>query len=167
MKLSFQSPSSRAQRQCGITLIECLVYIGVFAVVFGMGTAAFYRCMENSAAMRRNTDDITQALHTGELWRADIRAAVQTPVWNDATRTLQIIQRDTEVFYRFAENKIERRTAVGNEWQLFLPRVAQSTMTSDPRRHATAWRWELELKPQREPALVRPLFTFTATTTLP
>ena len=49
----------------GITLIECLVYIGALATVFGMGTAAFYHCAANSVDLRRNADDIEQVLHVG------------------------------------------------------------------------------------------------------
>ncbi len=83
-----QRPRSR-----GITLIECLVYIGALATVFGMGTAAFYHSSASSAALRRNADDIAQVLHVGERWRVDIRAATQ-PVRFDATE--QILTSPTE-----------------------------------------------------------------------
>lgn len=152
----------RHARARGITLFECLVYIGALAIVFGLGTAAFFRCLENNAALRRNSEDITQALNIGELWRADIRAATQPAHFDAADQTLHITQAKTEVAYKFTENQILRRATTDAAWVIVLPRVEQSQMTSDPRSHVTAWRWELELRSKRQPALIRPLFTFTA-----
>lgn len=152
----------RRVRLRGITLIECLVYIGALATVFGMGTAAFYHCSASSASLRRNADDIAQVLHVGELWRADIRAATQ-PVHFDATeQTLQLTHGEKVVAYKFAANQILRRAKADAPWAVILPRVAQSQMSPEPRAHVTGWRWELELKTIREPAPLRPLFTFTA-----
>ena len=56
-------------------LMECLVYIAVFAILLGGGTAAFYFCWDHSKALIYATDDIASALHAGERWRADVRAA--------------------------------------------------------------------------------------------
>src|SRR5690349_18177766 len=61
----------------GITLIECLVYISLVFVILGMATVAFYRCFDNMKSLRRNSNDITQALNVGELWREDVRAATK------------------------------------------------------------------------------------------
>lgn len=152
----------RRARSRGITLIECLVYIGALAIVFGMGTAAFYHCSASSASLRRNADDIAQVLHVGELWRADIRAVTQ-PVRFDATeQILHLTHGENEVAYKFAEHQILRRPRTDAPWAVILPRVAQSRMATEPRAHVTGWRWELELKSIREPAPLRPLFTFTA-----
>ena len=152
----------RRTRVRGITLIECLVYIGALATVFGMGTAAFYHSSASSAALRRNADDIAQVLHIGELWRADIRAATQ-PVRFDATeQTLHLVHGETAVAYKFADHQILRRSSADAPWVVILPRVAQSQMAPEPRAHVTGWRWELELKSIRESAPLRPLFTFTA-----
>jgi hypothetical protein len=146
----------------GITLIECLVYIGALATVFGMGTAAFYHCSASSAALRRNADDIAQVLHVGELWRADVRAATQ-PVRFEATeQILHLTHRETVVAYKFADHQILRRARTDAPWLVILPRVTQSLMGPEPRVHVTGWRWELELKALREPTPLRPLFTFTA-----
>ncbi len=153
---------SRRGRLHGITLIECLVYIGALAAVFGMGTAAFYQCSENSARLRRNADDVAQVLHIGELWRADIRAATQPVRFDAAERTLHLSHGETTVAYKFAENQILRRARADAQWIIILPRVARSKMDPEPRAHVTGWRWELELKPIREPASLPPLFTFTA-----
>ena len=145
----------------GVTLIECLVYIGALATVFGMGTAAFYHASANSAALRRNANDITQVLHVGELWRADIRAATKPPSFDAAEQSLQLSHGETVVAYKFADHQILRQSRTAAPWAVILPRVAQSQMQPEPRTHVNGWRWELELKPIREPAPLRPLFTFT------
>ena len=56
-------------------LLECLVYIAVLAVVLVVTMRGFYRCWDNSKALRHNADDIILVLHAGEQWRADVRAA--------------------------------------------------------------------------------------------
>jgi Tfp pilus assembly protein FimT len=167
--MKIQPQSKRAPRpDCrGITLIECLVYISALAVVFGLGLKAFYSSFENSAALRRNADDIAQTLSVGERWRADIRAATQPPRFDSADKTLYLPQANGEVAYKFSEEKLLRRSTADSDWQVALPNVQQSDMIRDSRTHATAWRWELELKTRRQPALVRPLFTFTAATSQP
>ena len=63
------------RRQAGVLLVECLVYIAVFGVLLGGGTAVFYFCWDHTQAMVYTTDEITSALHAGERWRADVRAA--------------------------------------------------------------------------------------------
>lgn len=166
MKLSLHSTSSIARTR-GISLLECLVYIGAISVVFGMGLMACFRCLENTNSVRRNSDDINQALQTGELWRADIRAATQPIRFDASAQTLHIQRNETEVTYKFADNQILRRSNTNATWLVALPHVAQSQMAADPRSHVAAWRWELELRPRREPAPIRPLFTFTAATSQP
>jgi len=167
MKLRRSPRGSRRQRCGGISLIECLVYIGALAIVFGMGTAAFYRCMENSAALRRNTTDISQALVIGELWRSDLRSAQQPPRFDVDEQVLRIPTSNAEVAYKFSEGQMYRRPTANAAWTMVLPRVQQSTMTSESHSQFTAWRWELELKSRRQPVIVRPLFTFTTATTQP
>jgi Tfp pilus assembly protein FimT len=167
MKTVSQSKPAPHRYCRGITLIECLVYISALAVVFGLGLKAFYSSFENSAALRRNADDIAQTLSVGERWRADIRAATQPPRFDSADQTLYLPQANGEVAYKFSEGKVLRRSAIGAEWQVAHSSVQQSKMIRDSRAHVTAWRWELELKTRRQPALVRPLFTFTAATSQP
>ena len=67
-------PTRRAGQR-GYLLIEALVYIAVIVALLGVAYAAMYRCIDRSIALRRNADDITSALHAGERWRADVRAA--------------------------------------------------------------------------------------------
>jgi Tfp pilus assembly protein FimT len=162
MNLSRTSTSRRSAPARGVTLIECLVYISLVFVVLGFATAAFYRCFDNMKALRRNSDDITAALHAGELWRADIRSATR-PVQFDATNRLLRIHRPVgQVAYKFADAQVLRQTAADAPWVVVLPRVENSQMQLDARNQVKAWRWELELKTLRQPATVRPLFTFIA-----
>jgi len=152
----------RRQNESGVTLIECLVYISLVFVILGMATAAFYRCFDNMKALRRNTDDITQALQVGELWRADIRAATRPIQFEAADQLLRIPQESREVAYKFTDTQVLRRTGTDVPWVVVLPKVENSQMQADPRAQVKAWRWELELKTLRKPATMRPLFTFTA-----
>lgn len=164
MKLPAYSIRHRSR---GISLIECLVYLGAFALIFGLGLLASFRCFDNASSLRRNSDDITQALQAGELWRADIRTATQ-PIKFDATeQMLRITRGEAEIAYKFSENQILRRPRTNAAWFVVLQHVEQSQMTADPRSHTQAWRWELELRPRRQPALLRPLFTFTAASRTP
>jgi hypothetical protein len=152
----------RTRNERGVTLIECLVYISLVFVILGMATVAFYRCFDNMKALRRNADDITQALNAGELWRADIRAATRPVQFEAEGRVLRIPQRDREVAYKFADTQVLRRTGADADWVVLLPKVETSRMESVRRIQTSAWQWELELKSLRQPATVRPLFTFTA-----
>lgn len=167
------SGGSVRQQGCnehGVTLIECLVYISLVFVILGMATFAFYRCFDNMKSVRRNSNDITQALNAGELWRADIRAATKPAQFSPNDQLLLIPHGDSEVAYKFAEGQILRRIGKDSQWATLLPKVEQSQMQLDKRSQVSAWRWELQLKSLREPATMRPLFTFTAvpgTTTAP
>jgi len=157
--------SRRSQR--AYFLIETLVYIAVLLALLGAGYSAMYRCLDSSIALRRNADDIANALHAGERWRADLRAATSQPRLEstDAGQLLHFDSARGAVAYRFATNAVFRQLG-GGAWVRLLPNVKSSTITADPREHVTAWCWELELQPRRSgsvnPSRVRPLFTFLA-----
>ncbi len=159
-----RSRRNRRSPHCGFMLIECLVYIGVVFVVLGVGYAAMYRCMENSVALRRSTEDIARALNAGERWRADVRAANGAIRWEETsdTRVLRMAGERGEVTYQFTSNAVLRCVAPGS-WSCILASVKSSTMHQEARDQVTAWRWELELQPHsKKPVSVRPLFTFFA-----
>jgi Tfp pilus assembly protein PilE len=63
----------------GYSLIECLVYIAVLAVVLNLSFVAYYRYEQHTRSLRRNADDITRALRAGERWREDVRTAIAPP----------------------------------------------------------------------------------------
>jgi len=159
MKLSL-NPSRRRSRAA--TLVECLVYIGVLATLLGVSTSALYRCYDHMRSLRRNAADITRALHLGELWRNDIRQAVQPPALDATEQILHIQHKDGVVDYHFTENQVLRRTSAAAPWSSVLTNLNQSQLRLEQQNGVAAWRWELELKPLRKPARVPPLFTFTA-----
>lgn len=146
----------------GISLIECLVYIGALGIVFGAGLTALYRAIENNASLRRNAEDITQVLTVGELWRADVRAAIQPIAFDPANQTLVIAQATNTISYAFAANQLRRRSGPAAPWAVVLPQVRHSEFVPTPGTEFFTWRWELELQTRRTNVSVRPLFTFTA-----
>jgi hypothetical protein len=162
MKLPRNFPLARDQ--AGVLLIECLVYIAVFAIFLGGGTAAFYFCWDHSKALLYATNDITAALHAGERWRADVRAAtgnisIATTPTGEAVR---IQETKKEIVYRFEAGEVRREIPALHYSQLLLPKVKSSQMTAEARGSVSSWRWELELSERRKETHLPLLFTFEA-----
>lgn len=149
----------------GYLLMEALVYIGVLFLLLGVATAAMYRLIDNSVALRRNADDIIRAVHAGERWRADLRLASRSVRWEqqEGMPVLRLEGARREVDYRFAQSAIYRRIDQG-PWSSVLDGIESSDMKRESRPHVTVWRWELELQSKAHgsfrPGRVRPLFTF-------
>ncbi len=167
--MKFPSAISFARRQAGIMLVECLVYIAVFAILTGVGTTAFYFFWDHSKALMYATDDISSALRTGERWRADVRKAtgkisVETTTAGELVR---IPEGGREIIYRFSSGEIHRQIASSNFSELLLSKVKTSQMKTDARGDVTAWRWELELAQRRSETHLPLLFTFEAAQTEP
>ena len=155
---------SRARRTLGMMLLECLVYISVFAIVLGGATTVFYYCWDHSQAVIYATDGITSALHTGERWRSDVRAAtgkiiVETTATGEVVR---IPQGATTISYRFESGEISRQISTSGKTILLLANVKTSQMEMEARGPVTAWRWELETVPRRKETLLPLRFTFEA-----
>ena len=142
----------------GYSMIECLVYIAVFAVVLNLSFVAYYRYDQHTRNLRRNADDITRALRAGERWREDVRTAIAPP--HATGNGLVIPQQSGEVAYIFTDGAVWRQT--GATRTIVLKQVKASTISDDSRQRVNAWRWELELASPQKIVLVRPLFTFTA-----
>lgn len=154
--------SNSIARKRGISLVECLIYIGMSLVVLGVAFSVFYKAWDNSKRLRRNATEIVQALHAGELWRADVRAAAGPLVSTDAesAATLRIPTTNGTVVYTFADGEVRRQMAGNAPEQILLTHIKSSHMQSDPRHHVTAWRWELELQTTQKKPKMFPLFTF-------
>jgi hypothetical protein len=167
--MKLPSANSTGRRAAGILLMECLVYLSVFTILLGIGTAAFYFCWDHSRALIFATDDIAAALHTGERWRADVRAAtgkiaVETTAAGEVVR---IPEAEKEVVYRFESGAVRREIPAVNLSQVLLPKVKSSQMQAEARAGVTAWRWELELTPRRKEAYLPLRFTFAAAQSKP
>jgi hypothetical protein len=164
MKTNMPGIGRRRIRPPGFALIECLIYAFVTMTLFGIALAAFYRCVENSMVLRRNADDIANALIAGERWRDDVRAADGRIVLQQGLgdEILILSRADRQVAYQFQSNAVWRRTGDAN-WVCALTNVKSSAMLADVRGAVSGWRWELELRPRtKRPSTFRPLFTFLA-----
>ena len=106
-------------------LIECLVYIAVFAILLGGATTVFYFCWDHSRAVIYATDDIGSALRAGERWRADVRAATGT-ISAETTATGEVVkipEVGKEILYRFDSGEVRRQTSSSEFSELLLPKV--------------------------------------------
>ena len=160
MKLIYHKVRGRdSQRERGMLLIECLVYIALLLVVLNLAYAAYNRCADNSKRLSKNVDDVVRVLQAGELWRDDIRAATNIAAANDA---LHLTQRTAAIDYVFADGAVWRRAGADGPLTRFLPAVKSSHMEKDARREVAAWRWNVELLTRGAPGKFRPLFTFEA-----
>lgn len=150
----------------GFSLIECLVYIAAFALVMLLAMQLFYQTRDSADRLRRNADDLTRALHAGELWRDDVRAATGLPrVVAENGQTWLALPRGTNlVVYTHFKDTVWRQADTNAPWTRALAGVRVSRMEPDPRAHVAAWRWELELAVKDERKKTRPLFTFLAVT---
>jgi hypothetical protein len=167
MKLS---PSIvRARASSGALLVECLVYIGIFALILGLAMVTFYLCWDNSEALLYATDDISAALRAGERWRADVRSATGgiTVETNADYEQLRIPSGTNEILYRFSAGEVRRQLGPAGYSEPLLSTVQTSQMIVDTRGPVKAWRWELEMKLRRKETHLPLLFTFEAAQTKP
>ncbi len=160
---------SKSRRAAGILLIECLVYIAVFAILTAIGFAAFYLCWDHSKALIYATDDIGSALRAGERWRADVRAATG-PISIESTAAGEVVripEPEKEIIYRFESGEVRREISTVKNSRLLLQQVNTSQMRMEERAGVTAWRWELVLNERRPETQLPLLFTFEAAQTKP
>jgi hypothetical protein len=159
------APNSR-QRERGIMLVECLVYISVWSALLVLAFAAFYRVYTNAVSIRRTSADIVRAVNAGERWREDVHRAIGPLrlITTDGTedQALHIPQQAGEVVYYFTGTNLMRRVNPDTGWMEALAGLKSSRMIHDVRARVSSWRWEVELQPGKRKAAVRPLFTFQA-----
>jgi len=153
-----------ARRRAGDLLIECLVYVAVFGILLGVGTAAFYFCWDHTRATISTASEIASALHAGETWRADVRAATGniSVTATPAGQTVKIPGRNGSVTYCFASGELSRETSASNRPHVLFEKVLDSAMQTESRAGVTAWRWELKLTPPRHETHFPLQFTFEA-----
>jgi hypothetical protein len=154
----------KSRHAAGLLLIECLMYIAVFAILTGIGTACFYLCWDQSKAVVYATDDIGAAFRAGEHWRADVRNATG-PISVEQTadgQQIHIPGHDNAIVYRFASGEVRREIPNTQRSDLLLAKVNSSQMTREMRDGVIAWRWELDLAVRRPETHLPLLFTFEA-----
>jgi len=158
---------SKTRPKTGMLLIECLVYIAVFAILLGIGTATFYLFWDHSKALLYTTNDIESALYAGERWRADVRDATGKISVETASggELLRIPHGKDEIFYSFHDGSVLRKMTSSNTPQLLFEKVKTSQMIKETRDSGLAWRWELELSPHRKEMHLPLVFTFEAVQT--
>lgn len=149
------------------SLVECLVYIAIFAVFIVLAMQAFFAGRDGSDRLTRSADDLTRAIHAGERWREDVRTATAAPrVVTESGQTWLVLPHGSNVVvYTHFKDTLWRQANTNAPWQPALARVKASRMDPDARAHVTAWRWELELAVKDERQRTRPRFTFLAAAT--
>lgn len=151
------------RRRAGVSFIECIVYVALYGLFLGGGTAVFYYCWDHTRAVVFASDQIETALRAGEVWRADVRAATgEISLQSTAAGEIaQIPLGEKVVCYRFAGGEVRREVPSRNQSRLLLAKVNSSEIKNDLRGGITAWRWELKLD-SRKQTLLPLLFTFEA-----
>ena len=164
MKLSNSAPRQRR----GFTLIEILCYLAVIGLVTSMAMATLFQLIEQTAALRRNCEEIAAAVQAGEIWRADIRQAKPTDLSlsnrNAETTTNSLVLRTAEstIIYRVKDGAVWRKSGSDATEEAILSGVKSSRFAVAPRKTVTAWIWEIELKTSGKHGATQPLFSFTA-----
>ena len=158
------APSPIGNRKSAFTLIECLAYVGLFALFIVLVMTTFFRARDGSDSLRRNADDVTRALHAGERWREDVRTATAPPslVTENGQTWLALPRGTNTTVYTHFGSTVWRQAHTNQTWQPVLLRVTTSRMEADARQHVAAWRWEVELQTKDAQKRTKPQFTFLA-----
>jgi hypothetical protein len=160
-------PTKLNRRHGASMLIHCLVFMAAWLVIGAFAIKALFTMINGTTRLRATGNDIVAAMSIGERWRADIRAAtgpVTTKVGEHGT-LLEIPQGDHAVVYLQEHDELVRQHADGSRSAVVLRDVADTKFMKEQRGPVSAWRWELELKPNhsKNPSM-KPLFTFLAVT---
>lgn len=160
----FPSIGSTRAGQRGMMLIDCIAYLGLFGLIFGMALMAFYRAHDNSNHLALNTAELIRALNTGERWREDVRTATAPPRLEEAggESVFLLTHTNGEVRYVWRDGVILRQATPNTNWVTWLPSVKSSVMQREARANVVAWRWEVELLSRKKVPQVRPLLSFQA-----
>ena len=162
--MKIRSGHARGAQQ-GIMLVECLVYLSVFFVLSGVAGACFYRALEATRQLHRQTATIVQVMDAGERWRADVRQAVAAPtvaVEGEAQLLRIPTAEGGEVDYHFFAGQLFRRGAVDRNWARILSGLRSTSFQASDRGGVPAWRWDLEVSSSLKQVRLRPIFSFQA-----
>ncbi len=153
-------------RQAGLALLDCLVYCGLFVLLFGLALVTFLQTLSQSKELDRISTTMVQALQLGEQWRADVRASRMPPRLIDAggTNELYLVTPSGNIAYAFRDGTVYRRlgSSPTAPWLDLLAGVKASRYSIDARKRVTAWRWEVELARGRQGTGFHRVLTFLA-----
>ena len=155
---------SHPRRIRGATLIEMMIYIGLLAVVLGVGVNGLIRVWGAHGTLRRQADGIVLAADTGERWRGDIRSATGA-IRSETTpggQTVAIPVGNRVVTWGFSNGLVWRQSATDHKASPLLSGVRSSRMAPEPREGVRAWVWDLELDRIPQKARTAPIYTFLA-----
>ena len=147
--------NQRTRSEAGISLIDGLVYIGLFAVLLTCATRFFSVVYHHNKAAASAASYTISALDAAKQWRRDIANAKDEPelIRDDYFDVIRINQANGEqVRYRINGTQLERHN--GEDWVSIIRRVTSSIMLPDQREHVRAWRWELSMETKLESLLV-------------
>ncbi len=139
--------SHKTRSEAGVSLIECLVYIGLFAVLLNCATRFFTVVYQHNKAVAKAAGYTSAALDAARYWRRDIANAKGEPelIRGEHFDIIRIDQANGgQVSYRVNGTRLERHNS--KEWVPIIRRVASSIMLPDQREHVRAWRWELAME---------------------
>lgn len=105
-------PPTKSRKCSGILLIQCLVYLAVFAILLTGAMTVLYFCWNHSEALIGATEQIHSALYTGERWRDDVRGATgKISMETTATgETVTIPEGKGDVRYYFGSGQVSRQS---------------------------------------------------------
>jgi hypothetical protein len=132
-------------RNAGMALMDCLIYLVLLALIFGLSVLAFLE---------------------------DVRAVRGTPrlVETNGVIELRLPTANAEISYAFRDGVVSRRSSNQSAqsahaaWQEVVRFVESSQFSLDRRQHVTAWRWDLTLqrRPEKQSRQLRRVLTFLA-----
>ena len=137
----------RIRNEAGVSLIECLVYVALFAVLLTCATRFFTVVYHHNKAVAKAASYTNAALDAARHWRRDIANAKGEPelIRSERFDVIRIDQASGgQVSYRVNGTRLERHNS--KEWVPIIRRVASSIMLPDQREHVRAWRWELAME---------------------
>jgi hypothetical protein len=139
--------SHRTRSEAGVSLIEALVYVALFAVLLTCATRFLTVVYHHNKATASAASYTVAALDAAKHWKRDIANAKGEPklIRDDLFDVIRIDQANgNQVSYRVNGTRLERHN--GKEWVPIIRRVASSIMLPDQREHVRAWRWELAME---------------------
>lgn len=150
--------------RAGIALIDCLIYLVVLVLLFGLALAAFLETLRHSTELDRLAGTTVRALQAGEQWREDVRALREAPrlVDVEGASELRLPVAGGEISYAWRAGAMWRRASAAGPWLEVLDSVKASRFREDARRQVRAWCWELELARRRDSRGFRRVLTFYA-----